>query len=84
MMINDVPVPASRADLEAFLDGIGVEHRTLDHPAVFRVEEGLEIKAAMPGAHTKNLFLKEREKEAFFSWMQCCAWPLSLRSRQEK
>jgi Ala-tRNA(Pro) deacylase len=28
---------------------------------VFRVEEGLELKAAMPGAHTKNLFLKDKK-----------------------
>ena len=26
---------------------------------MFRVEEGLEIKAALPGGHTKNLFLKD-------------------------
>ena len=37
----------------------GVAHQTHDHPAVFRVEEGLELKAALPGAHTKNLFLKD-------------------------
>ena len=49
----------TRADLIAFLDELGVEHRTLDHPAVFRVGEGDEIKAALPGAHTKNLFLKD-------------------------
>ena len=49
----------TRADLLAFLDRLGVEHRTLDHPAVFRVGEGDEIKAALPGAHTKNLFLKD-------------------------
>src|ERR1051325_2853451 len=48
----------SRADLFAFLDAHGVAHSTLDHPAVFRVGEGEEIKAALPGAHTKNLFLK--------------------------
>jgi Ala-tRNA(Pro) deacylase len=49
----------TRADLFAFLDTHGVAHSTLDHPPVFRVEEGLEIKAALPGAHTKNLFLKD-------------------------
>ena len=49
----------TRADLFAFLDAHGVAHSTLDHPPVFRVEEGLEIKAAMPGGHTKNLFLKD-------------------------
>lgn len=38
-----------------------VAHVTHDHPAVFRVEEGLELKAALPGAHTKNLFLKDQK-----------------------
>lgn len=52
-------MPATRADLFAFFDRHGIEHRTLDHPPVFRVEEGREIKAAMPGVHTKNLFLKD-------------------------
>lgn len=49
----------TRADLIAFLEALGVEQTTLDHAAVFRVEEGQAIKAAMPGAHTKNLFLKD-------------------------
>jgi Ala-tRNA(Pro) deacylase len=49
----------TRADLLALLDSLGVEYRTHDHPAVFRVGEGEEIKAAIPGAHTKNLFLKD-------------------------
>jgi Ala-tRNA(Pro) deacylase len=52
-------MPASRKDLFDFLDKHGIEHKTLDHPAVFRVEEGAEIKAALPGGHTKNLFLKD-------------------------
>jgi Ala-tRNA(Pro) deacylase len=49
----------TRADLLALLDSLGVEHSTLDHPAVFRVGEGEEIKAGIEGAHTKNLFLKD-------------------------
>jgi Ala-tRNA(Pro) deacylase len=49
----------TRADLLAFLDSLGVAHQTLDHPAVFTVGEGGDIKAAIPGAHTKNLFLKD-------------------------
>jgi len=52
-------MPASEQDLFDFLDKHGIEHKTLRHPAVFRVEEGLEIKAALPGGHTKNLFLKD-------------------------
>jgi Ala-tRNA(Pro) deacylase len=49
----------TRADLMALLDELGVETRTWEHPAVFRVGEGEEVKAAIPGAHTKNLFLKD-------------------------
>ncbi len=52
-------ITATPQALFDYLDSIGVAHRTLQHPAVFRVEEGLEIKAALPGGHTKNLFLKD-------------------------
>lgn len=51
--------PHTRAQLFAFLDAHGIAHRTLEHPPVFRVEEGRDIKAALPGGHTKNLFLKD-------------------------
>ena len=30
------------------------------HPPVFTVAESAELKAAIPGAHTKNLFLKDK------------------------
>jgi Ala-tRNA(Pro) deacylase len=53
--------PLGRAELLAFLDEIGVEHRTVDHPAVFRVVEGHDIKADLPGGHSKNLFLKDKK-----------------------
>ena len=45
-----------------------MEHRTLEHPAVFRVDEGHEIKAAIPGGHTKNLFLKDAKGQI---WLIC-------------
>ena len=50
---------STRADLFALLDAHGIAHRTLEHEPVFRVGEGLDIKAQLPGAHTKNLFLKD-------------------------
>ncbi|WP_374469416.1 prolyl-tRNA synthetase associated domain-containing protein [Phenylobacterium sp.] len=52
-----------RDGLLAFLAEIGVEVVTHEHPAVFRVEEGEEIKARIPGAHTKNLFLKDAKDQ---------------------
>ena len=50
-----------RDRLLAWMADNGVTHVTHDHPAVFRVEEGRALKAAMPGAHTKNLFLKDHK-----------------------
>jgi Ala-tRNA(Pro) deacylase len=58
----------SRAELFAFLDAHGVAHRTVEHPRVFRVEEGREIKAALPGGHSKNLFLKDAKGRL---WLVC-------------
>ncbi len=62
------PPPADRAALLAFLDAHGVAHTTLDHAPVFTVEEGAEIKAALPGGHTKNLFLKDAKGQL---WLIC-------------
>jgi Ala-tRNA(Pro) deacylase len=53
-------MPASREDLFVLLDRLGVAHATYDHPPVFTVAESETIKLAMPGGHTKNLFLKDK------------------------
>ena len=50
-----------RNSLLDYLAAHGIAQTTHDHPAVFRVEEGLELKADMPGVHTKNLFLKDKK-----------------------
>ncbi len=52
---------ASRAELFRFLDDLGIAHTTMAHRPVFTVEEGQDIKAQLPGGHTKNLFLKDRK-----------------------
>jgi Ala-tRNA(Pro) deacylase len=56
------------ADLFAFLDAHGVAHRTTEHEAVFRVDEGEAIKARLPGGHSKNLFLKDAKGQL---WLIC-------------
>jgi Ala-tRNA(Pro) deacylase len=53
----------TRAELFAFLDAHGIAHATTGHPAVFRVGEGEDVKAAIPGAHSKNLFLKDHKDQ---------------------
>ncbi|MCI5048520.1 MAG: prolyl-tRNA synthetase associated domain-containing protein [Aquisalinus sp.] len=52
--------PATRTELFAFLDDLGLRYETRDHYAVFTVEESKAIKQDMPGGHSKNLFLKDK------------------------
>ncbi|HWD66454.1 MAG TPA: YbaK/EbsC family protein, partial [Caulobacteraceae bacterium] len=52
-------LPARRAKLFAFLDGHGIAHETLEHPPVFRVGESSPELEALPGGHSKNLFLED-------------------------
>lgn len=51
-------MPASPDDLFAYLDSLGIAHQTTWHEAMFTVEQSSALKADIPGAHTKNLFLK--------------------------
>lgn len=53
--------PATPDDLFALFDRLGIAHHTHWHRPVFTVEEGLDLKAKMPGGHSKNLFLKDKK-----------------------
>ena len=53
----------TRDELLDFLAQLGVEQTTYDHPAVFTVGESGAIKEEIPGAHTKNLFLKDAKDQ---------------------
>ncbi len=55
----------SRSDLFSFLEQLDIKSRTLEHPAVFTVAESHEIEAALPGGHTKNLFLKDAKDKLY-------------------
>lgn len=52
---------ATRQDLMTFLDRLGIAMVTHEHAAVFTVAQSEGIKTAMPGGHTKNLFLKDKK-----------------------
>jgi Ala-tRNA(Pro) deacylase len=53
--------PATDTDLFARLGALGIAHRTYEHIPVFTVEESEGVCADIPGAHTKNLFLKDNK-----------------------
>jgi Ala-tRNA(Pro) deacylase len=52
-------------DLFAFLDRLGIAHKTVTHPPLFTVEQSQALRGQIPGGHTKNLFLKDK-KDALF------------------
>jgi Ala-tRNA(Pro) deacylase len=58
-------MPATPHDLFAFFDDLGIAHTTHQHRPVFTVEESRDLKAALPGGHTKNLFLKDKKGRLF-------------------
>lgn len=58
-------MPASRSDLFAFLDNLGIKTVTHDHQPVFTVAESAELHERLPGGHTKNLFVKDKKGRLF-------------------
>lgn len=45
--------------LYADLQALDIPYDVVEHPAVFTVEESQAVDGDIPGAHTKNLFLKD-------------------------
>ena len=53
--------PALPDELFAYLDRLGIAHKTVTHRAVFTVEESRDLRGAIAGGHTKNLFLRDKK-----------------------
>ena len=58
-------MPVSTEELFAFLRGLAIEVTTVSHPPLFTVADSQALRGAIPGGHTKNLFLKDK-KDNFF------------------
>ena len=56
---------AAPDELFAYLDRLGIAHKTVRHAAAFRVDEARALRGQIPGAHTKNLFLRDKKGAAF-------------------
>ncbi len=48
-------------ELLAYLDELGIETNTVEHPPVFTVEEAKRRRGPLPGAHCKSLFLRNKK-----------------------
>lgn len=68
-VLADGSAPATPDELLLRLEKLGIEAETHRHPPVFTVEEAKELRGSLPGAHTKNLFLKDKKGPM---WLVVC------------
>jgi Ala-tRNA(Pro) deacylase len=54
-------MPVDRKALFAKLEQLGIEATTVEHEPVFTVEQSAGLRATIPGAHTKSLFLADKD-----------------------
>jgi len=59
----------TREQVLAHLHELGIEQRTVLHPAVFTVEQAQEHTRHLDGGHCKNLFLKDNKDRL---WLVTC------------
>jgi Ala-tRNA(Pro) deacylase len=52
---------ADRNTLFSRLTELGISSATVEHAPVFTVEESTELRTSLPGAHTKSLFLTDKD-----------------------
>jgi Ala-tRNA(Pro) deacylase len=55
----------SPEELFAFLDRLGIRTTTRTHEPLFTVEQSQRLRGEIAGAHTKNLFVKDK-KDGYF------------------
>src|ERR1700728_2582629 len=60
-----MPPACSPDELFAYLDSLGIAHRTVTHPPMFKVEDGRPLRDRVTGGHTKNLFLRDKKGVMF-------------------
>ena len=59
------PPPVTSDSLLSYLDALGFSTHTTTHPPLFTVADSKRIEKDLPGAHTKNLFLKDKSSNYF-------------------
>jgi len=52
---------ANRTTLFSRLAELGIQATTVEHAPVFTVEQSGALRASLPGAHTKNLFITDKD-----------------------
>ena len=65
VVLNNGEPAATAEQLLAELESLGVEHHTITHEPLYTVEQSKQVPFDLPGAHTKNLFLRNKKGRMF-------------------
>jgi len=68
-LVSIRPEMKSMSDIFKRLEDLGVDTITTEHEAVYTVEEAKAARGDMIGAHSKNLFLKDKKQRL---WLVVC------------
>jgi Ala-tRNA(Pro) deacylase len=63
------PLPVTPNELQTRLASLGIATTTRQHAPVFTVEEARRLRGEIPGAHSKNLFLIDKNGKP---WLVVC------------
>jgi Ala-tRNA(Pro) deacylase len=58
-------MPSNLTDLIMYLEALNINVTTFQHPPLHTVADSKLLRGEIPGAHTKNLFLKDRKDQYF-------------------
>lgn len=58
---DEAELPTSPGALLRRLEELGIQSKSVMHPPVFTVEEAKAQRGTLPGAHIKNLFLRNKK-----------------------
>jgi Ala-tRNA(Pro) deacylase len=78
------PLPTSPEQVLAYLDALGIAHDSWRHPPVFTVEEAKALRGELPGAHIKNLFLRNKKGDVMWLVVAQEDRPIDLKRLAER
>ncbi|MGB0866241.1 MAG: prolyl-tRNA synthetase associated domain-containing protein [Granulosicoccaceae bacterium] len=65
LVLDNGQAAATAEQVLAALESLGIEHTTTVHRALYTVEDAKAVRYEQPGAHTKNLFLRNKKGRMF-------------------
>jgi len=69
----------TESDLLAYLERNAIRYQRVEHPPVYTCEQADRYRPPLPAAHTKNLFLRDRQSR-YYLLMTWCEKPVDMKA----